>query len=69
MKHMLSAENVRDAVRHWLNDVHGVRLPKEVTVNVLYKTEEIPGCDPHDCDYVQVFNGLEVTEDVPVRTY
>lgn len=34
-----------------------------IQLTPLYKTEIIPGYDPHDADYIQVFTGIKITYD------
>lgn len=34
-----------------------------VQLTPVYKTEVIPGYDPHDADYVDVFVGIKITYD------
>lgn len=38
---------------------------KNVSIEPVYKTEIIPGYDPHDADYVEVLVGIKISyEDV-----
>lgn len=34
---------------------------KEVIIKPSYETQTVPGVDPHDADYIQVFTGIEIT--------
>jgi hypothetical protein len=34
---------------------------KNIKITPQYKTEVIPGFDPHDVDYIEVFTGIKLT--------
>lgn len=58
--YLLTKEDVTNAIRHWMNSVHGVRISQAVDVTPVMREEQIPGIDPHDCEYIDVFDGVRV---------
>jgi hypothetical protein len=37
-----------------------VKNGKNIKVEPIYRVDTIPGYDPHDCDYVNVFAGIKI---------
>jgi len=60
-KFEFSLVEVRTMVTDYLRKIGAVEGEAPcVEVKPIAKSVEVPGIDPHDCDYIEVFNGLSV---------
>lgn len=62
-KIILNEDQVKEALKLYIESK--IKTNTEVSLSSMkldieYRQEEIPGIDPHDCDYVKIFTGIEV---------
>ena len=55
-----SLSEVKDMVADFLRKKGELGSLDSLKIDSVTKSTEIPGCDPHDCDYAEVFDGLAV---------